>query len=109
AGARPVAAVETGWENKAGKDLLTLAQERGSTCVYAMLARALGMVHEVKREAYAEREAVWVFAQGEVQPRRATVVEDTPEEADDVLIEYWDGDAPPEPVERCMVQRMLSP
>jgi len=53
-----------------------------------------------------EREAVWVFLPGEVQPHRATVLEDTPEEAEVVLLEYWDGDTPPERVERCLVRRM---
>lgn len=96
------------WENRAGKDLLTLSQERGSSCAYSVLAKALGMMREMKREAFEERETVWVFLHGEVQPRRATVLEDTPEEADDILVEYWDGDAPPEHVERCMVRRMWS-
>merc|ERR1719437_168581 len=88
------------WENKAGKDLLTLSQERRSTLAYARLAKALGMVTEMKREAYEERETVWVFLRGEVQPRQATVIEDTPEEADAILVEYWDGDEPPQHVER---------
>lgn len=96
------------WENKAGKDLLTLSQERGSSSAYSALARALGMLKEAKREAFAERETVWVFIAGDVQPRRATVLEDTPEEADQVLVEYWDGDAPPERVDRCIVRRMWS-
>mmetsp|Transcript_85682 Transcript_85682/g.164938 ORF Transcript_85682/g.164938 Transcript_85682/m.164938 type:complete len:696 (-) Transcript_85682:62-2149(-) len=96
------------WENKAGKDLLTLSQERGSSSAYSALARALGMLKEAKREAFAERETVWVFITGDVQPRRATVLEDTPEEADQVLVEYWDGDAPPERVDRCIIRRMWS-
>lgn len=94
------------WQNKAGQDLLTLSQVRGATSAYAVLAKALGIVHEMKREAYEEREAVWVFLPGDVQPRRATVLEDTPEEVDEVLLEYWDGDAPPERVERCLVRRI---
>eukprot|EP00931_Biecheleriopsis_adriatica_P122022 TRINITY_DN9704_c0_g1_i1.p1 TRINITY_DN9704_c0_g1~~TRINITY_DN9704_c0_g1_i1.p1 ORF type:complete len:727 (-),score=186.97 TRINITY_DN9704_c0_g1_i1:216-2396(-) len=96
------------WENKAGKDLLTLSQERGSSSVYSLLAKSLGMVKEVKREAYEERQTVWVFVNGDVQPRRATVLEDTPEEADEVLVEYWDGDEPPQQVDRCMVRAMWS-
>jgi len=96
------------WQNKAGKDLLTLSQERGSSGAYSVLAKALGLVQEQKREAFEEREAVWIFAQGEVQPRRATVLEDTPEEADEVLVEYWDGDAPATRVERCLVRKMWS-
>jgi len=96
------------WENKAGKDLLTLSQERGSSSVYSLLAKSLGMVKEVKREPYEERQTVWVFVNGDVQPRRATVLEDTPEEADDVLLEFWDGDAPPERIERCLVRAMWS-
>ncbi|CAK9048942.1 Hypothetical protein SCF082_LOCUS27194, partial [Durusdinium trenchii] len=96
------------WQNRAGKDLLTLSQERGSSMVYSMLAKSLGMVKEVKRESYEERQTVWVFANGDIQPRRATVLEDTPEESDDVLLEFWDGDDPPERVERCLVHAMGS-
>jgi len=96
------------WENKAGKDLLTLSQERGSSAAYSVLAKALGMVQELKRDTFEERETVWIFKQGEVQPLRATVLEDTPEDADDILIEYWDGDDPPCRVERCLVRKMWS-
>jgi hypothetical protein len=96
------------WQNKAGKDLLTLSQERGSSGAYSVLAKALGLVQELKRESFDEREAVWIFAQGEVQPRRATVLEDTPEEAEEVLVEYWDGDDPASLVERCLVRKMWS-
>lgn len=96
------------WENKAGKDLLTLSQERGSSMAYSMLAKSLGMVKEVKREFYEERQTVWVFVNGDIQPRRATVMEDTPEECDDVLLEFWDGDDPPERVERCLIRAMWS-
>lgn len=96
------------WENRAGKDLITLSQERGSATAYSVLAKALGLVKELKREAFEEREAVWVFQPGEVQPRRATVIEDTPEEADEILVEYWDGDQPEEHVERCLVRKMNS-
>lgn len=96
------------WENRAGKDLITLSQERGSATAYSVLAKALGLVKELKREAFEEREAVWVFQPGEVQPRRATVIEETPEEADEILVEYWDGDQPEEHVERCLVRKMNS-
>lgn len=96
------------WHNRAGKDLLTLSEERGSRSAYSVLAKALGLMKEMKREAFEERESVWVFVQGDVQPRRATVLEETPAEADTVLLEYWDGDAPPERVDRCLVRRMWS-
>lgn len=96
------------WRNRAGKDLLTLSTERGSSTAYSMLAKALGLVKELRRETFEEREAVWVFPPGEVQPRRATVLEDTPEEADEIYIEYWDGDQDPEHVERCLVRKMNS-
>mmetsp|Transcript_57482 Transcript_57482/g.160018 ORF Transcript_57482/g.160018 Transcript_57482/m.160018 type:complete len:618 (-) Transcript_57482:163-2016(-) len=94
------------WENKAGKDLLTLSQERGSSLAYSLLARGLGVLKELQRQSFEEREAVWVFEVGEVQPRRATIMEDTPEEADDILVEFWDGDAPACRVERCLVRKM---
>jgi len=93
------------WQNKAGKDLLTLSQERGSSGAYSVLAKALGLVQEMKRESFDEREAVWIFAQGEVQPRRATVLEDR---ENDVLVEYWDGNDDPCAVERCLVRKMWS-
>lgn len=91
------------WENKAGKDLLTLSTERGSTNAYALLAENLGLLRERKRETFEEREAVWVLVAGEVLARRATVLEDTPEDVEDVLLEYWDDDKPAERVQRCCV------
>lgn len=98
------------WRNRAGKDLLTLSEERGSQLAYSVLAKAFGLLREQKREAFEERQAVWVYLQGEVQPRRATVLEDTPAEADEVLVEYWDGAAEDEPVrlDRSMVLRMCA-
>jgi len=96
----------TTWENKAGKDLLTLATERGSTNSYSLLARELGILQEVFRHAFEERESVWVFEAGEVQPRRATIMEDTPAEEDEILIEFWDGDDPPLHVDRCIIHKM---
>lgn len=44
------------WVNKARKNLLTLAQERGATSTYSLLAKYLGMAKEVKREAVEERQ-----------------------------------------------------
>jgi len=96
------------WENKAGKDLITLSEERGSSGAYSVLAKKLGLVQDRKKESFEERESVWIFRPGEVQPLRATVLEDTPEEVDDVLVEYWDGDDPPSRVEKCMVRKLWS-
>merc|ERR1712137_403454 len=96
------------WENKAGKSLVTLSQERGSVAAYSHLARALGLVKELKRESFEEREAVWVFIRGNVQPKRATVLADTSEDADTIPIEYWDGDEPATTVDRCSVRKMFS-
>lgn len=93
------------WQNKAGKDLLTLSQERGSTLAYGTLMRELGQLKELHREAFEEREAVWVFEVGQVQPRRATVIEDAPEDDDDILVEFWDGDEPAVRMERCLVRK----
>lgn len=93
------------WENKAGKDLMTLAQERGSNEAYSVIAKHLGLLKETERESFEEREAVWVYLQGEVQPRRATVLEDTPPSANEVLLEYWDGDDPPSLVDRSMIRK----
>lgn len=96
------------WQNKAGKDLFTLSQERGSDCAYSVLARAKGLLKEMQRESFEDRETVWVFETGEIQPKRATVLEDTPADTDDVLVEFWDGDAPPIRIERCLVRKMWS-
>mmetsp|Transcript_113466 Transcript_113466/g.177401 ORF Transcript_113466/g.177401 Transcript_113466/m.177401 type:complete len:560 (+) Transcript_113466:110-1789(+) len=94
------------WQNKAGKDLLTLSQERGSNSAYSLLARSKGILKELQREAFEEREAVWVFENGEVQPRRATVLEESPPEEDTVYVEFWDGDEEPVRVERCLVRKI---
>jgi len=96
------------WENKAGKDLVTLSQERGSSSAYTVLAKALGMLREQKRETFEESETVWVYLQGDVQPRRANVMENTSEDVEEVVVEYWDGDAPPERVPRDSICKMLS-
>merc|ERR1712137_34899 len=96
------------WENKAGKSLVTLSQERGSVAAYSHLARALGLVKELKRESFEERESVWVFIRGNVQPKRATVLADTSEDAETIPIEYWDGDEPATTVDRCSVRKMFS-
>lgn len=82
------------WINRGGKDLLTLAEERGSSGAYSMLAKALGILKERRRCSFEEREAVWVMCAGEVQPRRATVLEDTTEDAATVFLEFWDSDEP---------------
>jgi len=95
--------VWSSWHNKAGKDLLTLAQERGSSGSQSMVAKALGLVQERKRESFEERETVWVLFPGEVQARHATVLEDVPETAADVLLELWDCDDPPARVNRGIV------
>jgi len=92
-----------GWRNKAGKDLLTLSEERGSCAAYSMLAKALGLLKERKRETFEDREAVWVFYDGEVQPRQATVLEDTPTDAEEVFVQFWTGDEPFTRVERSLV------
>lgn len=91
------------WTNKGGKDLVTLSEERGSVAAYSMLAKALGLLKERAREAFEEREVVWVMFTGDVQPRQATVQEDTPPEADTILLEFWVGDDPPTRVERDFV------
>lgn len=102
--------VWTLWQNKAGKDLLTLSQERGSSMAYSMLARELGMLkeNEAHRESFEERESVWIFLAGEVQPRRATVLEDTSVDEEEVLIEFWDGDDESIRVDRCLIHKMYS-
>merc|ERR1712194_304741 len=91
------------WKNKAGKDLLSLSEERGSTAAYSWMAKALGLIKDRKRDSYEEREAVWVLLTGDVQPRRATVLEDTPEEADQIQLEFWDGYEPPSNIHRDFV------
>lgn len=93
------------WQNKAGDDLLTLSQRKtGET--YSMLARELGMLKEVVREKFEEGQAVWIFVHGEVQPRQATVQEDSPIEEDDVLVEFWDGNEAAVRVDRCLITKV---
>jgi len=96
------------WQNKAGKDLMTLSEERGSCNASTLLAKALGLIVEQKREKFEESETVWVYLFGDVQPKRANVLEDTAEDVDDILIQYWDGDDEPERVPRDSVRKMLS-
>jgi len=96
------------WANKAGKDLLDLSQERGSKGAYSLIANSLGLIKEAKREIYQEREAVWIFSAGDVQPRQATVLQDTPPEADTVLIEFWDGADEPRYIDRGQIHKSHS-
>lgn len=89
-----------GWSNKGGKDLLTLSEERGSKESYSMLAKALGVLKERKREAFEERETVWVLCARDVQARRGTVLEDTAPEAEEISVEFWDGNEGPTRIPR---------
>jgi hypothetical protein len=93
------------WQNKAGKDLLTLAQERGSPASYSMMAKELGILQERKRESFEERETVWVLFPGEVQARHATVLEDTSTDATEVLLEFWDSNEPASNVDVAFVMK----
>eukprot|EP00929_Paragymnodinium_shiwhaense_P005448 TRINITY_DN10741_c0_g1_i1.p1 TRINITY_DN10741_c0_g1~~TRINITY_DN10741_c0_g1_i1.p1 ORF type:complete len:860 (-),score=264.37 TRINITY_DN10741_c0_g1_i1:150-2729(-) len=96
------------WQNKAGKDLMTLSEERGSTNAYSFLAKELGILQEMERETFEEGEDVWVFKTGDVQALRAKVMEDTTEEPDEILVEFWDGDDPPMRIPRCQVRKIHS-
>jgi hypothetical protein len=96
------------WENKAGKDLLCLSQERGTSSAYSSIARHLGILKELVREAFEENEDVWVFENGEVQPKRAKVMEDTPTDQEEVLVQFWDGDDEPVRVDRCAIRKIGS-
>eukprot|EP00928_Gymnodinium_smaydae_P036874 TRINITY_DN25701_c0_g2_i1.p1 TRINITY_DN25701_c0_g2~~TRINITY_DN25701_c0_g2_i1.p1 ORF type:complete len:700 (-),score=183.60 TRINITY_DN25701_c0_g2_i1:101-2104(-) len=44
------------WKNKAGEKLLDMSQERRLSNAYAVLARELGLLKELTRETYVERE-----------------------------------------------------
>ena len=81
--------------------MFLVEQERGSGNAYRYLAKENGLLKELAQESYEEGEAVWIFLPGEVQPRRASVMEDTPEDAALILVEFWDDDDPPSHVERC--------
>jgi len=74
------------WENRAGKTLLALSQERGSAAVHLLVAKALVILKHLKREAFEEREAVWVYRRGDVQPKRATVLATTLEDTEMIPI-----------------------
>jgi len=106
------------WKNKAGKDLIELSQERGADLAYGVLAKALGLIQEMRRETFEEREDVWVFTPGDVQPRRATVLLDQltvgereeegkedPEDVDMIYIQYWDGNDDPVYVDRARIRK----
>lgn len=93
------------WQNKAGTDLLTLSEERGSGHAYSLLARKMGLLIEQKREEFKENDTVWVFIKGDVQAKRATVLEDTPAEADTILLQMWDGEVEEEHIDRSQVRR----
>mmetsp|Transcript_41226 Transcript_41226/g.109098 ORF Transcript_41226/g.109098 Transcript_41226/m.109098 type:complete len:641 (-) Transcript_41226:582-2504(-) len=94
------------WQNKAGQDLVVLSETRGSTGAYSLLASALGLLQEPSREVFGEKDTVWVFFAGEVMPRRATVLEDVPEDSDEIPLEFWDGDVLSGKVDRCLVRKM---
>lgn len=96
------------WENKIGKTLLTLSEERGSSNAYSLLAKRLGLTQDRKIETFEYGETVWVYPVGDVQPKRATVREDSPEEEEEVLLEYWDGDDPASKVDKSMVLKVCS-
>lgn len=93
------------WQNKAGKTLLELADERGSSEATASILKAQGVLEEQKRDTFEEREDVWVYNVGDVQPSRAVVLEDVDEHAKQILIEYWNGNDPPCYVDRAVVRK----
>eukprot|EP00929_Paragymnodinium_shiwhaense_P032326 TRINITY_DN17937_c0_g1_i3.p1 TRINITY_DN17937_c0_g1~~TRINITY_DN17937_c0_g1_i3.p1 ORF type:complete len:786 (+),score=217.90 TRINITY_DN17937_c0_g1_i3:158-2515(+) len=93
------------WKNKADKDLLELADERGSSEAYSVLARALGIVVDAKKDTFEEQECVWVFSEESMQPVRATILEDADETVDDILVEMWDDDAPPMRITRSLIHK----
>lgn len=94
-----------GMANKAGKDLISLSEERGSAKSYAALARGLGLVTEQTRDMFDEGESVWVFSRGDVTPRRATVVQTAGPDDDQVLLEFWDGEGEAQLTPRCTVRK----
>jgi hypothetical protein len=100
------------WTNGAGEDLLSLSLKRDSSHAYALLAKALGLIEERKCVPFEERETVWVLMNGQILARQATVVEawpnpdDVPEDADKILLEFWDDDQPPIRVESCCVLKV---
>lgn len=97
--------VWSAWKNGAGVGLLALSEERGASNAYTTLANALGLLEELPRERFEEKDAVWVFKPGEVQPRRASVVVDADDKADDVLVEFWEGSEAAQRVDRCLLRK----
>mmetsp|Transcript_18888 Transcript_18888/g.61447 ORF Transcript_18888/g.61447 Transcript_18888/m.61447 type:complete len:834 (+) Transcript_18888:103-2604(+) len=98
----------TKWRNGADKDLQELCVERGAgseECL-KVIFEAMGLTQEREREYFEEGTYVWVHRRGEVQAMQATVKQDTPEEDDLILIEYWIGSGAPEYVDRGIVSRM---
>jgi len=98
----------TKWRNGADKDLQELCVERGAgseECL-KVIFEAMGLTQEREREYFEEGTYVWVHRRGDVQALQATVKQDTPEEDDLILIEYWIGSGAPEYVDRGIVSRM---
>merc|ERR1712137_931566 len=54
-------AIWSKWENRAGKTLLTLSEERRSPSVHLRLAKAFGIAKQLKRESFEVGECVWVY------------------------------------------------
>lgn len=98
------------WQNKAGKDLEQLCQERGEKCEVCLrvIFKASGRETQIEREYFEEGEHIWVHVKGEVQARQATVMEDTPIEEDLVLIQFWAGYEDSSYVDRGVVSKMYS-
>lgn len=94
------------WENKASRDLETLALERGSQHCHVFLAKASGELATPKREHIGEGEAVWVFLPDNVQPRQATVQVLCSDEEDSVEVRFWDVEGPNLCVPHCTLRRM---
>jgi hypothetical protein len=94
------------WANKAGDSLVKVAHDRQNTEVYSALARELGLLRELDRDFFAEDEDVWVYKPGEACPLRAKVLEDTPVENDEILIQYLDGDDAHTHVARATVRKI---
>jgi hypothetical protein len=75
------------WRNKGKKTLEELAGERSKMNVHAFLLKALERVRELAPEEVEVGDAVWVFEENDLQPKKATCLD---VESGRVRVTLWD-------------------
>jgi len=75
------------WRNKGKKTLEELAAERSKQNCHAFLLKALERVRELAPEEVDVGDAVWVFEENDLQPKKATCLD---VESERVRVTLWD-------------------